>query len=49
MGQTKHVNTYVLYMKHSIEERMLAYRKQENQFAFQFSYGYVLFNERAIR
>jgi SNF2 family DNA or RNA helicase len=33
MGQTKHVNTYVLYMKHSIEERMLAYRKQENQFA----------------
>ena len=23
--------------------------QQENQFAFQFSYGYVLFNERAIR
>ena len=33
MGQTKHVHTYVMYMKDSIEERMLAYREHENQFA----------------
>ena len=33
MGQRNQVKCYILYMKDTIEERMLAYREKESQFA----------------